>query len=141
MATHGGRASREERRESDEETPLQEVVAGVVIGAILLVGFALLAVGYPFFWVVFPVGFAGVLPMAIGLTRLYERRREAEAKRREAERSEPGSALETLRRRYATGEIDEDEFERRVERLLGTETASDAAAYVRTRPERERETE
>jgi uncharacterized membrane protein len=39
-------------------------------------------------------------------------------------------ALARLRQRYAAGEIDEVEFERRVERLLETETVEDAAATV-----------
>ncbi|MDS0293640.1 SHOCT domain-containing protein [Halogeometricum luteum] len=132
----------EERRtggDEDDDTPLQEVVAGVVIGLILLTAFTLLALGYPFFWVVFPVGFAGVLPAAIGLTKLYERRKRRQRDSHRADETE--TALETLRRRYATGEIDEAEFERRVERLLGTETVADADEYVREARERERESE
>jgi uncharacterized membrane protein len=132
----------EDRRatgEDEDDTPLQEVVAGVVIGLILLTAFTLLALGYPFFWVVFPVGFAGVLPAAIGLTKLYERRKRRERDSDQADETE--TALETLRRRYATGEIDEAEFERRVERLLGTETVADADEYVREARERERESE
>ncbi|MFC6724426.1 SHOCT domain-containing protein, partial [Halobium palmae] len=67
--------------EDDEETPLEQVVAGVVIATIFLVGFGLLALGFPWFWVAFPVGFAGVLPAAIGLVRWYESRRESEGAR------------------------------------------------------------
>lgn len=126
------------RGDGGGETALQEVVVGAVVGLVLLVGFALMFLGYPFFWVVFPVGFAGLLPAAIGLTKLYERRRERESG--EAEPSETESALETLRQRYATGEIDEAEFERRVDALLGTETVADAESYVRdARREREYE--
>jgi uncharacterized membrane protein len=38
-------------------------------------------------------------------------------------------ALERLREQYATGRIDEDEFERRVERLLRSESADEAAEW------------
>jgi uncharacterized membrane protein len=41
---------------------------------------------------------------------------------------EQQAALDRLRDRYASGEIDEPEFERRLERLLETETVEDAAA-------------
>lgn len=58
-------------------------------------------------------------------------------------------ALARLRERYAAGEIDEHEFERRVERLLETETVEDATATFseggtmaedrRSQPQEERE--
>lgn len=38
--------------------------------------------------------------------------------------------LDELRGRYARGELSEEEFERRVEALLETETRSDAGDYV-----------
>ncbi|MDG5818370.1 SHOCT domain-containing protein [Natronococcus sp. A-GB7] len=37
--------------------------------------------------------------------------------------AESDDALEELKRRYAAGEIDDDEFERRLERLVGVEDA------------------
>ena len=118
---------------TDEGTPLEQVVAGVVVALTFLVGFGLLAIGYPWFWIAFPVGFAGVLPAAIGLVRLYESR-VAAGEDPEAD------ALESLRERYARGEIDEAEFEARLELLLETETVSEAEAY-RARGDAERERE
>jgi len=63
------------RRESplsdDDETPLQTIVVGATTGLVLTVAFGLLALGVPWFWVVFPVGFAGLLPVAIGLAKRY----------------------------------------------------------------------
>ncbi|KAB1198915.1 SHOCT domain-containing protein [Haloferax sp. MBLA0078] len=101
-----------------------------------LVGFGLLALGYWWFWIVFPIGFAGVLPAAIGLVRLYESRRSADDGETQ---SETAGALETLRQRYASGELTEEEFEEKVERLLETETITDARNTVAARREREAE--
>ncbi|POG53649.1 SHOCT domain-containing protein [Haloferax marisrubri] len=108
----------------DEDSALEELVAGVVMALIFLVGFGLLALGVSWFWIVFPVGFAGVLPAALALVRIYESRRGDDAD--ESMTTETEDALETLRRRYATGELSEEEFEAKVERLLETETVTDA---------------
>ncbi|ELZ89927.1 SHOCT domain-containing protein [Haloferax sulfurifontis] len=129
----------------DEDSALEQLVAGVVVALIFLVGFGLLALGEWWFWVVFPVGFAGVLPAAIALVRIYESRRGDDAD--ESMTTETEDALETLRRRYATGELSEEEFESKVERLLETETVADAreSATARRREgdasETKRETE
>jgi hypothetical protein len=83
--------------------------------------------------VVYPLGFGGLLPLALGAAGRYERR-ERSGRRRDVgawttETSE-GTAFEELRGRYARGEIDEAEFEHRVERLLRTETVTDAREYL-----------
>ncbi|WP_224447640.1 SHOCT domain-containing protein [Haloprofundus salilacus] len=135
--------------DGDGDSPLEQIVAGVVIALVFLVAFGLLVMDYRWFWVAFPVGFAGLLPAAIGLVRWYERRhdtadRSATARPSTAGTSETDRALATLRDRYASGELDEEEFERRLERLLSTETANDARAELHRResaPEVERETE
>ncbi|WP_411965545.1 SHOCT domain-containing protein [Haloferax sp. YSMS24] len=123
--------------DDDDDTPLEQLVAGVVIASIFLVGFGLLALGNPWFWIAFPVGFAGVLPAALALVKLYESRRGGDD---DAPPSETEDALETLRRRYASGELTEEEFEAKVERLLETETVADARNTVTSRRERESET-
>jgi hypothetical protein len=46
------------------------VVSGIVSIVTLGTAFALLALGIEFFWVVYPVGFGGVLPIALGLVAL-----------------------------------------------------------------------
>lgn len=54
--------------------------------------------------------------------------------------SDPEAALLRLRERYAAGELTDDEFEARLERLLETETIESARDHVsqhRTEPERE----
>ena len=123
------------RRESpppdDDETPLQTIVAGATTGLVLAVAFGLLALGVSWFWVVFPVGFAGLLPVAMGVTKWYERRQaDPRTPTSESTTTAEEEALETLRNRYARGEIDEAEFERRVEVLLETESVDDAEAYA-----------
>ncbi|NUB92977.1 SHOCT domain-containing protein [Haloterrigena sp. SYSU A558-1] len=45
--------------------------------------------------------------------------------------ADPRDALETLRDRYAAGELTDDQFERKLERLLETETLEDADEWVR----------
>ncbi|MFC6769174.1 SHOCT domain-containing protein [Natrinema soli] len=42
-------------------------------------------------------------------------------------------ALETLRERYASGELTDEQFERKLERLVGTETVEDAEEWTRER--------
>ncbi|QFU84074.1 SHOCT domain-containing protein [Natronorubrum aibiense] len=58
--------------------------------------------------------------------------------------AERRGALETLRDRYAAGELTDEQFERKLERLLETETLEDAAEWRRESYEkrtREREFE
>lgn len=117
----------------EEDSPLEELVAGVVIALIFLVGFGLFALGNPWFWVAFPVGFAGVLPAAIALVKLYESRQKQDTDAVD----ETADALETLRRRYAVGELTEEEFEEKVEHLLETETVADARKTTESRRARE----
>lgn len=59
---------------------------------------------------------------------------DAETTDREAD-NDRQEALETLRERYARGELTDEQFERKVERLLETETLEDVED--RTRPARE----
>ncbi len=49
-------------------------------------------------------------------------------------------ALESLRERYARGKLTDEQFERKLDRLLETETVEDAVEY-RNRAERDRERE
>jgi len=99
----------------DDDTTARTVAARIST-VILAVGIGGLALGVPYAWVAFPVGYGGVLPVAMALVR----RRESAAS--EAQSTTEDSPLATLRERYARGEIGEAEFERRVEGLIETES-------------------
>jgi len=106
----------------DEDDDLETIVAGAVTMLTLTVAFGLLFAGVPWFWVAFPVGFGGLLPMSLGAARLYQRRQESDSQ----PTSDEDDALATLRDRYARGELTDAEFERQVERLLETEDTETA---------------
>jgi uncharacterized membrane protein len=109
-----------------EETSLESLVATLVISVTVVTPFVLLAAGVWWFWIVFVVGFAGVLPAAVQLARWYESRQESQPQSQSHTESDP---LESLRERYASGEIDGAEFERRVERLLETESKTETEQF------------
>jgi uncharacterized membrane protein len=110
---------------TDDRT-VAPLVPGVVTASTMTVAFGLLTLGVEHFWVVFVVGFGGVLPVSIGLAKRSEVERGRGAGTRASADAE--DALATLRRRYARGELEDEAFERRLERLLETESLSDARA-------------
>ncbi len=110
---------------SDDEGPVEEMVTGAVSAGTFLVGFGLMFAGVQFFWVAFVIGFAGILPMALGLVKYKQRQSE-----HSTGTDETGEALEALRQRYARGELTDEEFDHRVERLLETESVPDAKKYA-----------
>ena len=91
------------------------------------------------------VGYVAVVPITAMLFGDDEESEEAaRAKEQAHERhSEPAETdetpLEALRRRYAEGELTDEQFERKLDALLDTETIDDAADRVQRREtERER---
>jgi hypothetical protein len=121
------------RATRDPPGPLTGLVAGGVTVLVLGVAFGLSALDLSWAWVVYPLGFGGLLPLALGAAGRYERRERSDRRRETGARTtEQGeeTAMEELRGRYARGEIDEAEFEHRVERLLRTETVADAREYL-----------
>ena len=136
-------ANLEEGDGAGGETPLVSLVQAVVSGAIISIGVFLLVADWSLFWLVFVIGFVAVLPAATKLAEWYESR-STDVDETEPEDDKQASALATLRDRYASGEIDEAEFERRVERLLETESVADAedaygGATMDAEPEKEPE--
>lgn len=122
---------------NDVLASLLEEAPAITVFLVLGIGLVALFTGQPWWWMVFPVGFAVVLPLVAILSDTFvldaDAADEGESEERD-EREETQDALDTLRNRYARGEIDEAEFERRVERLLENETVED----VEARRERER---
>lgn len=135
-----GWARGDEWRGETEDDPVVAATALLVLGLGLgsLFGF----VPIDPFWAVFVVGFAVVVP----LVKLVRDRRRASAEsesRGRAETDDDGAefddALARLRDRYARGELTEEQFERKLELLLETETPEDARERLRRR-DRARET-
>ncbi len=121
----------------DERAPVRDgnsPLEPVAVGAALLTGFGIAAALYvlnvDIWWIGFPM-IGGLVPLAVGLAKQYERSRPPSNDERG--REETADALEQLRERYARDEIDEAEFERRVERLLETETVAEARAAAERR--------
>jgi len=105
---------------------LRSRVGSVIGTATLVLGLAALAAGFSWFWMVFIVGWVVATPVAQWLADHYEAEAAADASGSDHENS---AALDELRDRYAQGDIDEAEFERRVERLLETESVDDAESH------------
>jgi len=94
------------------------LVSAAITALTLVVAFGLLALNVEYFWVVFVLGFGVVLPTALGVVAVVWTTRTSHDTR-PAEDS-PRAPLDELRLQYARGEITDEEFERRVERLLGS---------------------
>lgn len=136
-ADPGGRTGVEDRRTA--------VASGVTTLAVLGVAFGAMALGIPYFWVAFPVGFGGILPLVVAYTRRRDgsngrtRTVDADGLSTDAARDPRDEALQRLRTRYARGELTDDVFEARLERLLETETVAAATDWTRSGRRRERE--
>jgi uncharacterized membrane protein len=115
------------------------------IAAVLVTGtwLALLLLNFPSdssnLWLaVMLFGYIAVVPI---VSMLFDEEEEAEsdAPTGDAENSESEDALERLRRRYAEGELTDEQFERKLDRLLETETLEDAEDRARARQHSETE--
>ena len=87
---------------------LPEGSAGVASMLVLTVGLAALFLGQSWFWVVFVVGFAGVVPLVTVLSKDDEETKKASDTPHDGGETAGESrteALETLRERYARGEL------------------------------------
>jgi hypothetical protein len=146
--------------DDDSENLLVKLTSLVVLG----VGLTTLFLGFEWFWVVFAVGFAVVVPMVKVLTKAlgidggaYNSEHKTESRpqdhtaqqnstadqfgTRTSDTESKQDALDTLRNRYARGDLTEAEFERKVETLLETETPESARKRVGSESSSARETE
>jgi uncharacterized membrane protein len=116
---------------------------GVTSLIVLGVGLTALFLGMDWFWVVFVVGFAVVVPLVSVLVGADERDAETAGETRSASTpADPDDPLATLRGRYARGELTEEQFERKLEALLETETLEAAEDRARRRDaDRDRESD
>jgi len=113
-----------------------EIIVFLVLGAGITAAYFDLG----FAGLIFAVGFAVLLPLSDVLSRKLGTDEENESAAEEADWEtttadgtddvDEAAALETLRERYARGEIDEMEFERRIEDLLATESVDEAREYA-----------
>ncbi|ELZ08563.1 hypothetical protein C479_14528 [Halovivax asiaticus JCM 14624] len=143
----------------DTATRLRENATGIasllVTGCWLALMFS--GVGNTLWLVTLLVGYIVVVPL---VSLLYGDEEDAETwwdanETEQAERDEStetarrgeagaGDALETLRERYAAGELTDEQFEGKLERLLATETLEDAAergGSVEAEPAHDRDVE
>lgn len=109
------------------DDPLVVLLPGVITTGTLLVAFTLLAAGFEDFWIIFPLGFGGVLPLSIG----YSIYRHATSRQTDPIKEtnvnsgfDEDDSLDMLKQQYARGKLSEAEFEHRVEQLLSPETAT-----------------
>lgn len=129
---------------ADANDPVVGAVALGVLGAGLGSLFGLPVLNLIEFWVIFAIGYAVVVPLvsllrgqAGGRARSPE---SADRPRRDRVAETPGpgdtadegvdAALDRLRDRYARGDLSDEQFERKLEALLETETPEDARARV-----------
>jgi len=119
----------------DGDSPLDSVATGAAMLVMFVVAAVLLALDVSWWWIAFPMAGA-LVPLFQGIAAWY-----AEDEAGQPEPSGQQAALDTLRDRYARGDLTEAEFERRVERLLETETVDDARAVAERDRDRESATE
>ncbi|QLD87767.1 SHOCT domain-containing protein [Natronomonas salina] len=111
---------------SDDEDWRNRAVAVVTL-LVLGAGFLAIFLGISRFWIVWVLGFAVVVPLLSVLLGVEDDSESDVEPAAEpvSERSDSRNALETLRDRYARGELTDEQFERKLERLLETETIED----------------
>jgi hypothetical protein len=115
---------------------------GVASMLIFALGFVALLVGFNYFFLIWAIGYPTVLPLVAMLSDDDEDEPTGQKPDYETHGptkhsdDETTDALDTLRDRYARGELTDEQFERKLDALLETENPENAAEW-RTR-ERER---
>ena len=84
----------------DGDSSLEVAAAGAVTAITLGVAFGLLALGQPYFWIAFPIGFGAGMPLAVGLARWY---RSSAATDRSARQDHAGTDAALTRYQHCQG--------------------------------------
>ncbi|WP_222918842.1 SHOCT domain-containing protein [Natrinema sp. SYSU A 869] len=136
-------------RERSGETPwnrLRENASGIASLLVTAIWLGAMFTGQDWWLAALLVGYIAVVPV---VAILFDEERDADdrewddsrtdetVRKSEPTTTEPATdtrdALETLRERYAAGELTDEQFERKLEQLLDTETLEDAQAWARER--------
>ncbi|MFW5935612.1 MAG: SHOCT domain-containing protein [Halolamina sp.] len=123
---------------------LRANVTGIVSTVVTAVWLGAMFTGQEWWLAAMLVGYVAVVPVTAVLFGDEEDRAEwfgenDRSASEPAQHDEEETPLETLRRRYAEGELTEAQFERKLDQLLETETMEGAEAYARRERELERE--
>ncbi|WP_254764398.1 SHOCT domain-containing protein [Natrinema marinum] len=154
---NGLEGSGQRGREDDWRTRLRENATGIASMLVTAFWLGAMFTGQEWWLAALLVGYIAVVPLVALLFGDEEDRREwvddytpgeadsttdSETSTADRDRN-TRDALETLRERYAAGDLTDEQFERKLERLLDTETLEDAEAWTRREKhsERNRETE
>ncbi|NHX35919.1 MULTISPECIES: SHOCT domain-containing protein [Halolamina] len=137
MSDAGERDSIGQRLRENAVTMVSTLVTAIWLGAMFT--------GQSWWLAAMLVGYVAVVPITAILFGDEEDRaewldRDSEAESVDSAADEEETPLETLRRRYAEGELSEAQFERKLDQLLETETMEDAEAYA-SRADREQAVE
>ncbi|MBZ6496074.1 SHOCT domain-containing protein [Natrinema longum] len=131
------------RDAGDPWTRLRENAVRIVSLLVTAIWLGGLLTGQSWWLPVLVVGYAAVLPIVTILFGDETAGHEWSDDETETTESEPTrtdspsdaggtrDALETLRERYAAGELTDEQFERKLERLLGTKTVENAREWTR----------
>jgi len=123
----------------------RENVTGIVSMLVTGIWLAALVSGQEWWLPVMLVGYIVVVPVVAILAGDEEEEvtewtgGDRESGRAQAEPNSQEDALQTLRSRYARGELTDEQFERKLEQLLETETLEDVEARKRRARERRSE--
>ena len=100
---------------------------GIFVLLTLGAGFVAMAAGMPYFFLIWVLGFAVVLPI-LGILFPED---EADSELAEDEQGADVSTdpLTSLRDQYARGDLTDEEFERKLDRLLESESPENAAEW------------
>lgn len=102
---------------SDDTAAFGLLVTGTITALTLGIAFGLLALGFDFFWILFPLGFGVILPTALGLVGFHHETTADDTNRS----TQFETAQKKLQQQYVRGELSDEKFEQQLERLLENE--------------------